>query len=257
MTHLGAAIDTLTGIVRSTPDKVQEISHVCTFSAGHWLRPSLAPPASFGLDGVLPHHGPLVSVSAQTDFISPNKELRRRSDRLSKQILLNAPEVTEALRVWLNRVNLSQGGPSVSCYPRPDLGTPPTWVGECVGGWVGGGGGGGVLGELKCSGLWSQSESLLHVNLLEARAVFRALQTFEQSLCRGVLLVQTDNTTVPSYLNQIGGTSSRSLDQLIQEITRWCLDRGITLLAVQNLSGADNVDTDLLSRQWSDLSIRE
>ncbi len=68
-------------------------------------------------------------------------------------------------------------------------------------------------------------ESLLHVNLLETMAVFKALQFFCQSLQPGVLLVQTDNTTILSYLNKMGGTRSHSLDQLAREITRWLVSQ--------------------------------
>ncbi len=68
-------------------------------------------------------------------------------------------------------------------------------------------------------------------------------------------MVQTDNTTCLSYLNQRGEAKSCSLDQLTLEFTLWCLDRGITLLAV-HLAGANNIDPDLLSRQLTNRQLR-
>ena len=72
--------------------------------------------------------------------------------------------------------------------------------------------------------------------------LFWALPPLEWSLHLGVILVQTDNTTVLSYLNWMGVTRFHSLEQLTQEITQWCLDKGITLLTV-HLSGVDNTQT--------------
>ncbi len=49
------------------------------------------------------------------------------------------------------------------------------------------------------------------MNVLELTAVLRAIHHFQESLQSGVLLVQTDNTTVQSYLNRWGGgTRSQS-----------------------------------------------
>ena len=83
-------------------------------------------------------------------------------------------------------------------------------------------------------------------------AVLRAIRHFQQSLQAGVLLVQTDNTTVQTYLTRGGGgrTKAQSLNQLAREITLWCLDRLITIRAV-HLSGADKVKADTLFRRPS------
>ncbi len=78
---------------------------------------------------------------------------------------------------------------------------------------------GAILDGRSCTGSWTQEESHYYVNLLEALAVLRALQFFQRSHQPGILLVQTDNTTIISYLNQMGGTRSQSLNQLAQEIS--------------------------------------
>ncbi len=100
---------------------------------------------------------------------------------------------------------------------------------------------GAVLSPHQRLGIWSREELLLHVNLLEALAVFSAIQAFKIFLQRSVILLQTNNTVVMAYVNKMGGTRSPYLESLAQRITLWCLDRSITLRAV-HLSGADNVD---------------
>ncbi len=47
-----------------------------------------------------------------------------------------------------------------------------------------------------------ESEFHLHVNLLETLAVVLAFQASQQSLQQGVILVQTDGTTILLYLNR-------------------------------------------------------
>ena len=53
-----------------------------------------------------------------------------------------------------------------------------------------------VLDGRSCAGIWTRTKSHYHDNLLEAMAGFRAIQFLQQILQPGVLLVQTDNTTV-------------------------------------------------------------
>ena len=51
------------------------------------------------------------------------------------------------------------------------------------------------LGDSTARGVWSVSESRLHINFLELKAVFLALKSFEH-LCRDqIVLIATDNTT--------------------------------------------------------------
>ena len=71
------------------------------------------------------------------------------------------------------------------------------------------------LNEFTARGNWSLPESKLHINYLELKAVFLALQEF-QDLCMGkMVLVATDNTTVVAYINKEGGTRSGPLCALL------------------------------------------
>ena len=106
---------------------------------------------------------------------------------------------------------------------------------------------GALLGDSTARGVWSVSESCLHINFLELKAVRLALKSFEH-LCRDqIVLIATDNTTVVSYIKKQGGMRSGSLCALLWRLLSWCHPRGITLKA-RHIPGQLNVITDKLSR---------
>ena len=78
-------------------------------------------------------------------------------------------------------------------------------------------------------GIWSPEESLLHINLLELLAVFRALLCWHEKLRGRAVMLLPDNTTVVAYVMHQGGTRSRQLCQLVIELLQWCGAAGITL----------------------------
>ena len=103
------------------------------------------------------------------------------------------------------------------------------------------------LGDYTAKGLWSRSESALHINLLELKAVLLALKQFEQLCCNQIILVCTDNTTVVSYINKEGGMRSGSLCALLWRLLLWCNQRQIILRA-RHIPGHLNVIANKLSR---------
>ena len=85
------------------------------------------------------------------------------------------------------------------------------------------------LGDFTVRDVWSDTESRLHINFLELKAVFLALKSFGH-LCRDqIVLVAMDNTTVVSYINKEGGMKSGSLCDLLWRLLYWCHPRGIVL----------------------------
>ena len=74
------------------------------------------------------------------------------------------------------------------------------------------------LNEHTARGTWSLSESKLHVNHLELRAVFLALKEFQDLCSNNIVLVARDNTTVVAYINKEGGMKSGSLCALLWRI---------------------------------------
>ena len=61
-------------------------------------------------------------------------------------------------------------------------------------------------------GVWSKTQSRLHINILEMMAISLTLRRALQFIKNSTVLISTDNTTVVAYLNRQGGdTFTRSL----------------------------------------------
>ena len=89
------------------------------------------------------------------------------------------------------------------------------------------------LGDSTARGVWSDTESWLHINSLELKAVFLALKSFEH-LCKDqIVLVAMDNTTVVFYVNKEGGMKCNSR-RVVQALTS-DPDRVVPLSGVQSI----------------------
>ena len=65
--------------------------------------------------------------------------------------------------------------------------------------------------DQNVSGVWSAQEKLLHINLLEMKAMFLALLAFQEVVSGHHVTAMCDNSTVVAYVNKQGGTVSRPL----------------------------------------------
>lgn len=110
---------------------------------------------------------------------------------------------------------------------------------------------GAVIQGLSTQGYWSASESNLHINVLELKAVFCGLK----SLCRNFkdlhLQVQSDNFTAVTYINNMGGSKSLTCHEVTVEIWEFCIQRNIYLSA-NYIPGSQNTNADKLSREVVD-----
>ena len=97
------------------------------------------------------------------------------------------------------------------------------------------------------SGVWSDQEKLLHINLLEMKALFLGLQAFREDVIGHHVTAMCDNSTVMAYVNKQGGTVSRALCLLASCLLRWTESLDIHLDS-RYLPGQANVLADLLSR---------
>ena len=97
-------------------------------------------------------------------------------------------------------------------------------------------------------GVWSHAEKHLHINLLEMKAVFLALQFFRLTCKNNRVFIASDNTSVVSYINKQGGTRSAELCALMWRILTWCNLNNVTLRA-RHVPGSLNVIADGLSRR--------
>lgn len=110
--------------------------------------------------------------------------------------------------------------------------------------------------EEKARGRWKESEEGYHINYLELVAAFMALKSFASDLLNCEVLMRIDNTTAISYINRMGGVQYTHLDNIAQEIWKWCEARGLWIFA-SYIRSKDNVDADFESRvknidsEWS------
>ncbi|HEU5092877.1 MAG TPA: reverse transcriptase domain-containing protein, partial [Nitrospira sp.] len=118
-----------------------------------------------------------------------------------------------SLRWWADEENLLQGVPVHD--PQPEL---HLFTDASMEGW------GGYVGAHVASGLWSNSETELHINVLELRAVFLSLERLLPFVTDHVVAVMSDNTTTVAYPRRGGGTHSHSLHQEVSRIFELCLE---------------------------------
>ena len=101
-------------------------------------------------------------------------------------------------------------------------------------------------GEVS-SGLWCVDELGLHINCLEFKAVINAVNHWKHRLVDARLMLATDNTTVVSYVNKLGGTHSHSLLDLTFEFYA-LVDSVPCQIRARHIPGVRNVLADALSR---------
>ena len=101
------------------------------------------------------------------------------------------------------------------------------------------------MGEQTTGGQWAEDE-LAHINLLELRAAFLAVQSFCQSLSNIHIKICSDNTTTVACINKAGSTK-RHLHSLTCEFLTWASARDI-IISAAHIPGVENIDADRESR---------
>lgn len=100
----------------------------------------------------------------------------------------------------------------------------------------------------RTHGFWEDSERAEHINCLELRAAFLALQFFAGSLNNCEILLRLDNTTAIAYINKGGSTRFSHLNVLARNFWRWCEARKIWVVA-SYIPSRENVEADRESRR--------
>ena len=146
-------------------------------------------------------------------------------------------EIRDDLSWWTVKSCLLQGVPFGTLPPGLLLFTDAS----CAG-W------GAHLLDQRASGKWSEEEQMLHINLLEMKAVWLGLQSFQKIVTGHRVTVMCDNSTVVAYVSKQGGTHSRSMCELTSRLLKWTEDIDVHLEA-RYLPGQNNILADLLSRR--------
>ena len=102
-------------------------------------------------------------------------------------------EARRDLSWWMVRNHLLVGARFGT--PAPDL---HLYSDASSSGW------GAHLLDQNVSGVWSSQEKLLHINLLEMKALFLALQAFQEDVAGHHVTAMCDNSTVVAYVNKRG-----------------------------------------------------
>ena len=144
-------------------------------------------------------------------------------------------EVRRDLSWWMVRDHLLTGVRFGTPAPDPHL-----YSDASCSGW------GAHLLDQHVSGVWSDQEKLLHINLLEMKAFFLGLQAFREDVIGHHVTAMCDNSMVVAYINKQGGTVSRALCLLASRLLRWTESFDIHLNA-RYLPGQANVLADVLS----------
>ena len=97
---------------------------------------------------------------------------------------------------------------------------------------------GGTLDGQNTHGLWSQSEKLLHINVLELKAILFSMV---------YIMIMTDNTTAVHTINNMGTCRSLECHAVVLDIWEWAKNKNIWLTATY-IPGVLNEEADTLSR---------
>lgn len=109
---------------------------------------------------------------------------------------------------------------------------------------------GAVLNDTAANGRWSDSESNLHINVLELTAVFFGLKSLIKETGKNVKIFSDNGTTV-SYVNKKGGVKSPQCLAVANSIWNWAESRDIYLFAA-HIPGVHNQLADMYSRKFKD-----
>lgn len=144
--------------------------------------------------------------------------------------------LARALRWWRDPVNLRQGqamGPVTRRLVVFSDASPVGW--------------GAVHEGCGVSGRWSGPWLSQHINVLELRAAFLALQLFSPRLRGFHVIVRTDSTVAAAYINRQGGLGSPPLCNMATRLWLWAHPRFLSLWVV-HVPGPLNTAADMLSR---------
>ena len=234
--YLGMTIDTVAGKVSPSRARVEKFLRL----AGNFVKMNSPPARQWEV---------LLGHLSSLEKLVPRGRLRLRSMQWQLKTSWSpeddppdlpvelTQEIREDLSWWTVESRLLQGVPFGTHPPGLLLFTDAS----CAG-W------GAHLLDQRASGKWSEEEQMLHINLLEMKAVWLRLQSFQRIVTGHRVTVMCDNSTVVAYVSKQGGTHSRSMCELTSRLLKWTEDIDVHL-ETRYLPGQNNVLADLLSRR--------
>ena len=178
-------------------------------------------------------YGPLFRRTLENE----KNEALAQNDGNFEAIMSISTQATSDLHWWIENLPLS-AAPMHRHAPDFTLETDASSQG-----W------GAHLSGITAGGRWSQIEATHHINILELKASFLALQSLFADKHDVTILLKSDSATAVAYLQHFGGSKSKLLNSLTREIWLWCMRRRIWLLAT-HLPGTLNTVADYASRNF-------
>ena len=105
-------------------------------------------------------------------------------------------------------------------------------------------------------GPWTATEQSEHINYLEMKAAFLALQSFYTGRSSLSVLLLMDSVTAIAFLNKMGGNHSHSLSDLAKKVWMWCIKRKLTIHA-EHLPGSGNIRAEPTPYKFQRLEITQ
>lgn len=159
-------------------------------------------------------YGPLyIKAFERTKFLA----LNNADGNYSSSMEIPA-ELSSDFQWWIRTFS----NPDQENIIRSDLAVREIFSDASLSGW------GAACGKNRTRGWWSEADKSDHINLLELKAVFFALQCFASELRDCEVLVRVDNTTAIACVNRFGSVHHPHLMALSKEIWRWCETRNIS-----------------------------
>lgn len=145
-------------------------------------------------------------------------------------------KVKHSLEWWKDSMNVCVGVPFTLSSPTLLLIMEASLIDRAV-----------HLNSHKVQGKWFPSESTLHINLLELKAVRNAYAHFLPLIRDTNTKIMTDNIMYMHYLNCHGGTRSSSQCTEALKLWNWCICQNV-LISAAYLLGVQNITAESLSQ---------
>ena len=162
--------------------------------------------------------------------------------RARQQSLTLTPDALKDLEWWLSQEPTGNN--------RQSLRRPPFDLtihsDASLKGW------GAIANNVSIGEHWSPEESRLHINVLELKAAYLAIQAFtkHRETTPSHIHLRVDNSTAVAYINRRGGTRSPTLSEIALDLWSYILKIGSWVTAT-HIPGVLNVDADTASRQFN------
>ena len=170
-----------------------------------------------------------------------SKALLAGHQNYNAQVVLDL-ECKSELKWWFRHLQDWNGKSLIS--PAPDL---VITTDSSMMGW------GAVCNGTTTQGLWSPSEKLNHINVLELKAAMFAVMAFAKNLSQIHIHLRLDNQASVAQINKFGGPRSHRLFQITKVFWDFCLSRQIIITA-DHVPGVQNQIADRESRVFLDKS---